>query len=147
MGIYDLPAVNATLNGISTMFIIGGLVCIKAGKKRGHIACMASALLTSAAFLACYLVYHYYAGSVKFTYEGSVVRTIYFALLISHIILAALILPLVVMTVVPALRRRFEKHKRVARWTAPIWLYVSVTGVVIYLMLYRWFPSSDIPGS
>ena len=145
MDIYDLPAVNAVLNSISTVFIITALVLIRMGKRRGHAACMVIALITSAAFLTCYLIYHFHVASVKFTYDGGMVRVIYFSILISHILLAIAMLPLIILTVVPAIRAKWNKHRKFARWTAPIWLYVSVTGVLIYLMLYVWYPSSEIP--
>lgn len=141
MTVTDLPAVNATLNSISTVLIAVGWWFIAHEKKRQHIACMVSALVTSAAFLACYLVYHYHVGSVKFTAEGWV-RPVYFFILITHIILAMAVVPLVLMTVIPALRSRFDRHKRWGRITMPVWLYVSVTGVLVYLMLYQWFPSA-----
>ena len=141
MGISDLPALNATLNSISTIFIAAGWYLIRRGHWRQHIACMIAAITTSAAFLVSYLIYHAHAGSVRFTGQG-IVRPIYFTILITHILLAFIILPLVIATVVPALRRRWGSHTRVGRWTMPVWLYVSVTGVLVYLMLYRWFPSS-----
>jgi len=139
MTVQDLPTVNATLNAISTVLLVSGFVFIKRDNKKAHIICMASALIVSAAFLICYLIYHANVGSVKFTHEG-MVRNIYFFILLTHIPLAALVLPLVILTVVPALRQRFDKHKRIAKWTFPIWLYVSVTGVLVYLFLYVWYP-------
>ena len=102
---------------------------------------MIAAVLTSIAFLASYLYYHFHAGSTRFTAQGFV-RTVYFTVLISHTVLAALVPFLVVATLIPAIAERFDRHRRVARWTLPIWLYVSVTGVVIYLMLYRLYPGS-----
>lgn len=140
MTVQDLPGVNATLNAISTVLLVSGFVFIKKGNKKAHIICMASALIVSAAFLTCYLIYHAQAGSVKFLYEGALVRKIYFFILLTHIPLAALVVPMVFMTVIPALRQKFDKHKRIAKWTFPVWLYVSVTGVLVYLMLYVWFP-------
>ena len=141
MAISDLPALNATLNSISTIFIAAGWYLSRRGLWRQHIACMIAAITTSALFLVSYVTYHYARGgqSTQFTGQG-IVRPIYFAILISHILLAFIILPLVIATVMPAFRRRWEKHKRLGRWTMPIWLYVSVTGVLVYLMLYRWFP-------
>ena len=139
MSISDLPALNASLNAISTLFISAGWYLIRRGHWRQHIACMIAALLTSAAFLTSYLIYHAHAGSVRFTGQG-LVRSIYFTILISHILLAFIILPLVIATLVPVFRRRWGSHTRLGRWTMPIWLYVSVTGVLVYLMLYRWFP-------
>ncbi len=131
-----LPAVNATLNSIATVFLSVGWVFIRRGEIGRHRACMLSAFVTSALFLISYLVYHANVGSVPFQGQGAV-RVVYFTILITHIILAALILPLALMTLSRALSRRFDRHRAIARWTLPIWLYVSVTGVVIYLMLYQ----------
>jgi putative membrane protein len=144
MAISDLPALNATLNFISTIFISAGWYLIRQGHWRQHIACMVAAIVTSTLFLVSYVTYHYSRGgqATSFTGEG-IVRPIYFTILISHILLAFIILPLVIATLVPALRRRWGSHTRVGRWTMPIWLYVSVTGVLVYLMLYQWFPSAS----
>jgi putative membrane protein len=139
MTISDLPALNASLNSISTVFIAAGWYLIRRGMWRQHIACMVAALLTSTAFLVSYLIYHAHAGSVRFTATG-IVRAVYFFILITHIILAFVIVPLVLATLVPVFRRRWGTHTRLGRWTMPVWLYVSVTGVLVYLMLYRWFP-------
>ncbi|MDP1568685.1 MAG: DUF420 domain-containing protein [Vicinamibacterales bacterium] len=136
MTIADLPALNATLNAAATLFLIAGYVFIKRGDRVRHRLSMLGALTMSAAFLTSYLVYHYYAGSVPFEGQGPI-RVVYFTILITHIILAAAILPLVLVTVRYALTDRFRTHRRLARWTWPIWMYVSVTGVVIYLMLYQ----------
>ena len=138
MTISDLPALNASLNAFSTIFIAGGWYFIRRGFWRQHIACMSTALISSSAFLVSYLIYHAHAGSVRFTATG-LVRPIYFTLLLTHVLLAFTILPLVIITVLPALRRRWDKHRRMGRWTMPIWLYVSVTGVIVYFMLYQWF--------
>lgn len=140
MTVSDLPALNASLNAFSTLFIAAGWYLIRRGLWRRHIACMIVAVISSAAFLVSYLIYHYHAGSVPFTARG-IVRPLYFAILITHVFLAFSVLPLVIMTLLPAFRRRWFKHKRIGRWTMPIWLYVSVTGVIVYFMLYRWFPS------
>ncbi len=146
MTISDLPALNATLNSCATVFLVAGLVFIKRGQKRAHIACMATALLISVAFLTSYTIYHYGTEAVtKFTHPGWP-KAVYLSILFTHIPLAALTVPLVLMTVIPALRRRFDRHKRVARWIYPVWLYVSVTGVLVYLMLYRWFPPGAAGG-
>jgi uncharacterized membrane protein YozB (DUF420 family) len=131
-----LPAVNATLNGISTVFLTIGWIFIRRRDMARHRACMIAAFVTSALFLTSYLVYHANVGSVPFRGQGAI-RTVYFVILITHIVLAAAILPLALMTLSRALARRFDRHRRIARWTLPIWLYVSVTGVAIYLMLYR----------
>jgi putative membrane protein len=136
MTIADLPALNATLNFVATLFLIAGYAFIRNGDRIRHRACMIGALLMSAAFLTSYLVYHYHAGSVPFEGQGPI-RAVYFTILITHIILAAVILPLVLVTVRLAVTARFASHRRLARWTWPIWMYVSVTGVVIYLMLYQ----------
>lgn len=137
--LHELPALNATLNAAAAVLLVCGWACVKARKQAAHIAVMALALLVSAAFLASYLVYHARVGSVKFQGPPSA-RLFYYPLLISHVVLAAAVVPMVVLTVIPALRRRFDRHKRIARWTLPVWLYVSVTGVLVYLMCYVWFP-------
>ena len=139
MSISDLPALNASLNSLSTIFIAAGWYLIRRGYWRQHIACMIAALISSTAFLAGYLVYHAYAGSTRFT-AGGIIRPIYFTILLTHVLLAFTILPLVILTLVPVFRRRWDKHRRLGRWTMPIWLYVSVTGVLVYFMLYHWFP-------
>lgn len=141
MTVNDLPALNATLNGLSTIFLIVGWLLIRNNYTRAHIVAMSCALLTSTLFLASYLTYHFLKQGLvtRFTEEG-LIRPVYFALLISHTILATMTLPLVVLTVIPALRARYERHRRFARWTLPIWLYVSITGVLVYLMLYQWYP-------
>ncbi len=141
MNIDSLPALNASLNALATAFLVAGYVFIRKGMKKQHIACMSTAILVSIAFLTSYLIYHYSKDGLvtKFTHTG-LPRTIYLFILITHIPLAALVPPLVIVTVIPALRARFDRHRRLARWTFPIWLYVSVTGVLVYLMLYRWFP-------
>jgi len=145
MNVNDLPAVNATLNALSTLFILAGWVMIRTERKVAHALSMASALVTSAAFLACYLVYHFLkAGHVThFTYSGWP-KALYFFILGTHTPLAIVALPLLALTVIPAIRQRFDAHKRMARWTLPVWLYVSVTGVLVYFMLYVWFPSGKI---
>lgn len=145
MTISDLPAVNASLNFVSSLFIVTGWVFIRRAFWRAHIACMITAVISSIFFLAGYLTYHFHVGehSTHFTAQG-IIRPLYFAILISHILLAFITLPLVTLTLIPAFRRRWERHKRIARWTLPIWLYVSVTGVLVYLMLYKWFPPASL---
>ena len=133
-----LPAVNASLNALSTILLLVGWRFIRRGEMRRHRLCMIAALVTSALFLTSYLVYHANVGSVPFPGQGAI-RYVYFAILITHVILAALILPLALMTLSRALARRFDRHRKIARITLPLWLYVSVTGVVIYLMLYRMY--------
>jgi putative membrane protein len=138
MTLSDFPALNATLNASATVFMLIGIACIKAKQKSAHVASMVIALIFSTAFLACYLYYHYHVGDAKFQGQGWV-RPVYFAILLTHIPLAFLTLPLVFMTVIPALQQRFDKHKRWAKITFPVWLYVSVTGVLVYFMCYRWY--------
>lgn len=135
MSISDLPAVNASLNALSTCLLIYGYTLIRNGKREQHKRVMLSAFGVSVIFLICYLVYHYNVGSVKYQGQG-ILRPIYFTILISHIILAAAVPVLAIMSLWRAFQERFDKHKRIARWTYPIWLYVSVTGVLVYLMLY-----------
>lgn len=134
--ISDLPAVNATLNGTATVLLLAGWRFIRRGQTTKHRACMIAAFLVSTLFLCSYLVYHAHAGSRPFTGQGAI-RIIYFIVLISHIVLAAAILPLVAFTFTRALRAQFARHAAIARWTLPIWLYVSVTGVIVYVMLYH----------
>jgi putative membrane protein len=132
----DLPALNATLNGISAAFLIAGFVLIKQRRWQLHKRCMLGALTSSALFLTSYVIYHANVGSRPFTGSGSV-RVVYFVILITHVVLAAAILPLALVTTARGLRAQYGKHVRIARWTLPVWLYVSVTGVIIYLMLYQ----------
>lgn len=132
----QLPAVNATLNAVAATLLAAGYACIRRGRIDLHRRCMVAAFATSALFLASYLVYHAQAGSRPFTGEGPI-RVVYFTVLISHIILAAAVLPLAVVTLRRGLRRDDARHAALARWTLPVWLYVSVTGVVVYWMLYR----------
>jgi uncharacterized membrane protein YozB (DUF420 family) len=136
MSISDLPVVNASLNGLSALLLAAGYACIRNGRRDAHRNCMIAALVCSTLFLTSYLVYHFHVGSVRFTGQGPI-RTAYFAILLTHTILAVLIVPLVATTVTRALRERFDAHRRIARITLPLWAYVSVTGVIIYWMLYR----------
>ncbi len=136
MSIQDLPLVNAILNGSSALLLAIGYYLIRNKKTAHHHRVMVAAFSLSCLFLISYLIYHANVGSVRFSGQGWV-RTVYFAVLISHTILAALVPPLAVITLVRAVRERFDRHLRLARWTLPIWLYVSFTGVVIYLMLYK----------
>jgi putative membrane protein len=131
-----LPAINATLNAIATFFLSAGWIFIRRREIARHRACMIAAFATSALFLTSYLVYHANVGSVPYQGRG-MLRVAYFAILITHVILAASVLPLALVTLSRALSRRFDRHRRIARWTLPIWLYVSITGVVIYVMLYE----------
>ncbi len=132
------PAINATLNGASAVLIVAGRAFIRKGRLAVHRAFMIAAVVTSSLFLASYLYYHAHVGSVRFQGQGFV-RPVYFTILTTHTILAAVIVPLVIITLNRALRQRFDRHRAIARWTFPIWLYVSVTGVVIYVMLYHLF--------
>ena len=138
MTVHDLPVVNASLNATATVLLLLGFAFIKTRRVKAHIATMITALVVSAAFLTCYLIYHFYVGHVKFAGTG-LVQKFYYTLLLTHVILAVVSLPMIIMTVTPALRRRFDKHKRMARWTYPVWLYVSVTGVIVYMMCYQWW--------
>jgi uncharacterized membrane protein YozB (DUF420 family) len=131
-----LPAVNAALNGTAATLLLIGYGLIRRGRMRAHRACMIAAFVVSTLFLASYLTYHAQVGSRRFTGTGAV-RAIYLSVLLTHTVLAALVPPLAIVTLVCALRDRFDRHKALARWTLPIWLYVSVTGVIVYLMLYQ----------
>lgn len=137
----QLPTVNALLNSLATVLLIWGYVLIKQRREQAHKRMMLSAFGVSAAFLVCYVIYHLQAGHVAFGGPPGV-RTVYFAILISHIILAALVPVLALVTIYLGLKDRRVAHRRIARWTLPIWLYVSVTGVVIYIMLYHLYPAS-----
>jgi uncharacterized membrane protein YozB (DUF420 family) len=132
-----LAHVDATLNAIATLLIISGLIAIKRGNVALHKRLMLSAAAVSALFLCCYLTYHLNAEPVKFAHQGAI-RTAYFALLISHVVLAAVQVPLIATTIVLGLKDRRERHKKWAKVTAPMWLYVSVTGVIVYLLLYHY---------
>ena len=136
MTVSDLPALNATLNATSAVLLTTGWILIRRGRIAQHRAVMIAAVCTSALFLISYLVYHAQVGSVRFTKQGPI-RAVYFTILLTHTVLAAAIVPLVLVTLTRGLRARYERHRRIARWTMPIWLYVSVTGVVVYLMLYQ----------
>ena len=145
MSIHDLPAVNASLNGLSAIFLTLGFIFIKRKNKIAHRNCMISAFCTSILFLICYVIYHsyrYYAlhiGPTRFE-NPQWFRPIYLTILISHTILAIVIVPLILITLSRALREKFDRHKKIARWTWPLWMYVSVTGVIVYLLLYQIFP-------
>jgi len=145
MTIHDLPAVNATLNGLSAVFLTCGYVFIRRGNKLAHRNCMISAFITSAIFLCCYLFYHGYLavvlhqGPTRFL-QPAWFRPIYLTILLTHTLLAVIIVPMILRTLYLAKNERFDAHKKIARWTWPLWMYVSVTGVVIYLLLYQAFP-------
>ncbi|MGH9257158.1 MAG: DUF420 domain-containing protein [Vicinamibacterales bacterium] len=138
MSISDLPALNAILNGTAATFLTVGYIQIRRGRTELHKRCMLAALVTSALFLISYVVYHLNAGSRPFPGTG-MARVAYFAILVTHVVLAAVILPLALMTAARGLRAQYDRHVRIARWTLPLWIYVSVTGVVIYLMLYQMY--------
>ena len=140
MSIQDLPLINACLNGLATVFLILGFVFIKQGKKIAHRNCMVSAFVTSAVFLTCYLIYHFNTEVVTRFVDPAWFRPIYLIILLTHVVLAIVILPLIFMTLSRALKARYELHKKIAKWTWPLWMYVSITGVVIYLLLYQIFP-------
>jgi len=132
------PVLDASLNGTSAVLLLTGRSLIKRGHMAAHRAVMITALVSSSLFLGSYLYYHWHVGSVHFQGQGWT-RPVYFSILISHTILAAVIVPMIIITLTRALRERFDRHRTIARWTYPLWLYVSVTGVVIYLMLYKLF--------
>jgi uncharacterized membrane protein YozB (DUF420 family) len=145
MSIYDLPAVNASLNALSAISLTFGFIFIKRGNKIAHRNCMISAFVTSILFLTCYVTYHTYRykvlhiGPTQFL-EPHWFRPIYLTILVTHTILAVTIVPLILITLWRAKKERFELHKKIARWTWPLWMYVSVTGVIVYLLLYQIFP-------
>jgi putative membrane protein len=136
MTLHDLPAVNATLNALSGILLIMGFVSIRARRIKWHRLCMIAAFVTSSIFLVCYVIYHAQVGSVRFTRQGFV-RPLYFSILITHVTLAATVVPLAVITLLRGLRAQYPRHRAIARWTFPVWLYVSVTGVLVYVLLYQ----------
>jgi uncharacterized membrane protein YozB (DUF420 family) len=145
MSIYDLPAINASLNGLSAILLTAGYIFIRQKNKTAHRNCMISAFCVSVIFLICYLTYHGYLaivlhrGPTRFV-NPQWFRPIYLAILLTHTVLAIVIVPMILITLFRAFRERFDKHKKIARWTLPLWMYVSVTGVVVYLLLYQIFP-------
>ena len=136
VSVHDLPAINATLNGISAVLLVIAWILILNRRIDAHRRVMLAAFTTSSLFLVCYVIYHAQVGSVRFTRQG-VVRPLYFGILITHVTLAAAVLPLAIVTLSRGLGRRFNQHRRIARWTFPIWMYVSVTGVLVYVLLYQ----------
>lgn len=140
MSISDLPTLNAILNSISAILLTIGFAFIKQKNREAHRRCMIGAFTTSTLFLVSYLVYHSKVGSVGFQGQGAI-RPVYFTILLTHTVLAMVIVPLVFVTFARALKGNFDRHRRIARWTLPIWLYVSVTGVVVYVMLYHLYPT------
>ncbi len=139
MDVTDLPKLNAALNSLSTLLLVAGWLLIRRGRREAHRACMLTACVTSVAFLTSYLIYHAQVGHTRFV-EPAWFRPYYLAILFTHLVGAIALAPLVPLTLVRALRGRFERHRAAARWTWPVWLYVSVTGVVIYWLLYHQFP-------
>jgi len=137
--VYDLPHLNAALNATATLLLTAGYVFIRRKAAKAHAVCMVAATLVSAAFLTSYLFYHAQVGSVEFTGRG-IARPIYFSILLTHVVLAATVPGLAGLALFRAARRQFTRHRRIVRWTLPVWLYVSVTGVVVYLMLYHLYP-------
>ena len=135
-----LPHVNALLNSTSAFLLIAGYSLIRRGRVKAHRNCQLTAFATSTLFLISYLTYHYYHGATPFPGQG-IVRPLYFTILLTHTILAVMIVPMILLTLYRAARLDFVRHRRIARWTLPLWLYVSVTGVVVYLMLYHLYPS------
>jgi uncharacterized membrane protein YozB (DUF420 family) len=132
------PVIDAALNGTTAILLLIGRTFIKHGRMAAHRAVMIAALVSSTLFLTSYVYYHYHVGSVRFQGQGWS-RPLYFSILISHTILAVLIVPMVIITLSRALRARFDRHRAIARWTFPLWMYVSVTGVIVYVMLYHLF--------
>ena len=138
--IFILPHLNALLNATSAVLLLAGYSFIRRGQVNAHKRCQLSALTTSSLFLVSYLTYHYFHGATRFAGQG-IVRPVYFTILVTHTILAVVIVPLILITLTRALRADFPRHRRIARVTLPLWLYVSVTGVLVYLMLYHFYPS------
>ena len=136
MSITDLPALNATLNGVATVLLVLGYRHIRRREIAQHRRCMIAAFVTSILFLVSYVVYHANIGSRPFGGQGAI-RVVYLTILFTHVVLAAIVPPLAIVTLVRGLQARYDKHRRIARWTFPIWLYVSITGVIVYLMLYQ----------
>ena len=132
------PALNASLNGLSGILLVVGHSLIHRKRVAAHRACMLAAFASSSVFLACYLYYHFHAGVIRFQGHGWI-RPVYFTLLLSHTVLAVVVVPMVLVTLSRALRSDFERHRAIARWTYPIWLYVSLTGVLVYFFVYQWF--------
>ena len=141
MTIHDLPTVNASLNGLSAVFLTCGYIFIKQGKRDAHRNAMLAAFFTSALFLVCYLTYHILVKGVTRFQGPGLSRPIYLLILTTHSILAVVIVPMILRALWLAFKQRWEGHKRLTRWTWPMWLYVSVTGVIVYMMLYVWYPA------
>jgi uncharacterized membrane protein YozB (DUF420 family) len=142
VSIHDLPAVNASLNGLSAFFLTAGFVFIRQKNKIAHRNCMIAAFCTSVIFLGCYLTYHLSVQTVTHFRNPEWFRPVYLAILLTHTVLAVVIVPMILITLNRARLQRFELHKKIARWTWPLWMYVSVTGVAVYLLLYQIFPQT-----
>jgi len=143
MSISDIPAVNAALNSVSTVLLMAGFIFIKAGKRDAHRKCMVGAFCTSAIFLIGYVTHKVLVNFKHTNFGGEgFVRQVYYVMLLTHVILAIVMVPMIFMTMARARRGDLAAHKRIARWTWPIWMYVSVTGVLVYFFLYRWWPSA-----
>jgi uncharacterized membrane protein YozB (DUF420 family) len=140
MTVHDLPAVNASLNALSAVLLSAGYCFIRSGNQAAHRHCMVAAFTTSVLFLACYLTYHATVKTITHFVQPPWFRPIYLTILLTHTVLAVVIVPLILITLRRAGKQRFPAHKKIARWTLPLWLYVSVTGVVVYLLLYHIFP-------
>ena len=136
-----LPHLNALLNGTCAVLLVSGYIFVKRGRVQAHRICQVAAVVTSTLFLGSYLTYHYFHGTTRFVGQGSA-RPLYFIILTSHTILAVVIVPLVIVTLYRAIKGDVVRHRKIARWTLPTWLYVSVTGVIVYLMLYQIYPAS-----
>jgi putative membrane protein len=143
MTISDLPAINASLNFVSTVFIGLGWFWIRRDAWQRHVPCMIIAIVSSTLFLVGYVTYHVHVGEKSSGYTGWIAM-VYFPMLATHVLLAFITLPLVILTLIPVFQRRWDRHRRLGRWTMPIWLYVSVTGVLVYFMLYKWFPPPNL---
>jgi putative membrane protein len=143
---YSLAPIDATLNAVAGVLLLGGFFFIRRRNVAGHRACMIAAFVVSVFFLACYLTYHYRVGDVRFAGQGWI-RPVYFTMLITHVALAVAIVPLAIVTLSRALSARFDAHRRIARWTWPLWMYVSITGVLVYLLVYRIYGPPVMPGS
>lgn len=142
MTVSDLPAINAGLNALSTVFLTVGYVLIRRGRRDGHRNCMIAAFVTSCIFLIFYVLHKILVRGVHTPFGGEgAIRRFYYIMLFTHIVLAMAIVPLILITLSRALRQRWDLHRKIARWTWPLWMYVSVTGVLVYLMLYKWFPA------
>ncbi len=143
MFVFGQAELNASLNGTSGVLLLAGFTMIRQGRVQAHKRCMISAFIVSSVFLVSYVIYHIRVGNIFFQGQGWI-RPVYFTILISHVLLAIAIVPLAIITLSRALKEKFDRHRRIARWTFPLWLYVSVTGVVVYLMLYQLYSPAKV---